>query len=127
MGVKGIRLRDKDTVVAAATSVEGDEVVLLTAAGYGKRTPMKEFPKQKRAGMGVKAMKMVRGRGKLVAAQAVPENGEIFVISSDGVVIRTEADSISVQKRDASGVKVMSPAQGAQITSIALVPQDNGK
>ncbi|MDH3425919.1 MAG: DNA gyrase subunit A, partial [Acidimicrobiia bacterium] len=127
MGVKGIRLRDKDKVVAAASSVEGEDVVLLTTAGYGKRTAMKEFPKQKRAGMGVKAMKMVRGRGKLVAAKAVPEHAEVFVISSDGVVIRTPSESISVQKRDASGVKVMSPAKNATVTSIALVPQDNGK
>jgi DNA gyrase subunit A len=122
MGVRGIRLRAGDEVVSAASADEGDHVLLLTANGYGKRTRMAEYPKQKRGGLGVKAIKPTRVRGTLVAARAVSPGSEIFVTSSDGVVIRTEADSISRQKRDSTGVKVMNLAAGTEVTAFALVP-----
>lgn len=97
---------------------------MITTRGYGKRTPMKEFPKQKRAGVGVRAIKVTPTRGELAAARGVTKGTQIFVTSSDGVVIRTEADTISQQKRDATGVKVMTPAKGAEVTALALVPID---
>ena len=123
-GVRGIRLRPDDGVVSAACDGDGDMVLLLTSGGYGKRTRMSEFPDQKRGGYGVKAMKPTRVRGKLVAARGVSAGSEIFVTSSDGVVIRIATDTISRQKRDATGVKVMDLSAGAQITAFALVPFD---
>jgi DNA gyrase subunit A len=126
MGVRGIRLRPEDQVVSAATSTAGDHVLLLTSGGYGKRTAMKEFPRQKRGGYGVKAVKLTRVRGTLVAARGVSPGSEMFVTSSDGVVIRLAADSISRQKRDATGVKVMNLSEGAHVTAVALVPPDEG-
>ena len=123
-GVRGIRLRPDDGVVSAACDGDGDMVLLLTSGGYGKRTRMSEFPDQKRGGYGVKAMKPTRVRGKLVAARGVSAGAEIFVTSSDGVVIRIATDTISRQKRDATGVKVMDLSAGAQITAFALVPLD---
>jgi DNA gyrase subunit A len=127
IGVRGIRLRENDRVVSAAADQEGDEVLMLTSGGYGKRTRMAEFPRQRRGGIGVKAMKLTRVRGSLVGARAVSPGSEIFVISSDGVVIRTSADTVSRQKRDASGVKVMSVGREATISAFALVPQENGE
>lgn len=123
-GVRGIRLRDGDRVVSAASDQEGDEVLLLTSGGYGKRTKMSEFRRQGRGGIGVKAIKLTRVRGTLVAARAVPTNSEIFVTSTDGVVIRMGTDSISRQKRDASGVRVMNTSTGATISAFALVPPE---
>jgi DNA gyrase subunit A len=123
-GVRGIRLRPGDAVVSAACDADGDTVLLLTSGGYGKRTKVTEFPSQKRGGFGVKAIKPTRVRGTLVAARGVSAGSEIFVTSSDGVVIRSAADSISRQKRDATGVKVMNLSAGAQITAFALVPPD---
>jgi len=123
-GVRGIRLRPDDRVVSAACDADGDMVLLLTSGGYGKRTKVSEFPRQKRGGYGVKAIKPTRVRGTLVAARGVSAGSEIFVTSSDGVVIRSAADTISRQKRDATGVKVMNLSAGAQITAFALVPPD---
>jgi DNA gyrase subunit A len=123
MGVHGIKLRRDDEVIACATSNEGDAVLMITAKGYGKRTPVNGFPKQKRAGLGVKAMKLTPTRGALVAACAVAKGSQIFVTSSDGVVIRTASDKISEQKRDATGVKVMTPSSGAEVRALARVPQ----
>ncbi len=123
-GVRGIRLREDDEVVSAASSQDGDEVLLLTSGGYGKRTKLTEFRRQQRGGVGVKAIKLTRVRGSLVAARTVTPKSEIFVMSSDGVVIRTAADTISRQKRDASGVRVMAIGEGAEISAFALVPPD---
>ncbi|HLA67686.1 MAG TPA: DNA gyrase subunit A [Acidimicrobiia bacterium] len=123
-GVRGIRLREGDRVVSAASSQDGDEVLLLTTGGYGKRTKLSEFRRQQRGGVGLKAIKLTRVRGKLVAARAVSPNSEIFVTSTDGVVIRTGTDTISRQKRDASGVKVMSTTAGAEISAFAPVPPE---
>ncbi len=109
-------------MIACATTTEGEEVLMITTKGYGKRTAVKDFPKQKRAGMGVRAIKITPTRGELVAARGVTKGSQIFVTSSDGVVIRTDSDAISKQKRDATGVKVMTPAKGAEVTALANVP-----
>ena len=85
--------------MSAAASGDADEVLILTSAGYGKRTKMEQFPLQKRGGMGVKAIKLTRVRGHLVGARAILSGSEIFVISSDGIVIRMQTNTISRQKR----------------------------
>ncbi len=124
-GVRGIRLKEGDEVVGAACVDDGDDIMLLTSGGYGKRTRMAEFPKQKRGGMGVKAMKLTRVRGVLVAARMVSPGDEIFVTSSDGIVIRQPIDKISRQRRDSTGVKIMNLEDGAELTAVALVPSED--
>ena len=111
-------------MVGAAALHDNEEVLLLTSGGYGKRTRLEEFPRQKRGGIGVKAIKLTRVRGSLVAAQAVVPGTEIFVTSSDGIVIRQAVDEISRQKRASTGVKVMNLQDGAELTAVALVPPD---
>ncbi len=112
-GVRGIKLREGDEVVAAATSSDGDEVLLLSSGGYGKRTAMEQFPRQGRGGIGVKAFKLTRVRGTLIGAKAVEPDMEVFLISSSGVGIRTKVKSISRQRRDATGVKVIDVGGGS--------------
>jgi DNA gyrase subunit A len=123
-GVKGIRLREGDRVVSVTSDRDGSEVLLLTTGGYGKRTKVTEFRRQARGGMGVIALKPTRVRGTLAAARVVPPKSEIFVTSTDGVVIRIAADTISRQKREAGGVKVMNTSAGAEISAFALVPPE---
>lgn len=125
-GVRGIKLREGDRVVGAASSKDGEEVLLLTSNGYGKRVRMSEFPKQRRGGIGVKAIKPTRVRGRLVTARAVTRDSEVFLMSSDGVVIRLAVKQISRQKREASGVKVMKLNDGAELVAVAPVPADDG-
>ena len=123
-GVRGIRLRAGDEVVAAACVGEGEDILLLTSGGYGKRTKMAAFNRQRRGGIGVKAMKLTRVRGRLVAARAVAPGDEIFITSSDGIVIRQASDEISGQGRPATGVKVMNLEKGAELSALALVPRE---
>ncbi len=124
-GVRGVKLREGDEVVSAATVTEGEEILFLTTGGYGKRTAMSEFPMQKRGGIGVKAMKLTRVRGQLVAAMAVNRDDQVFVTSTDGIVIRQGAGEISRQKRASTGVKVMNLAEGTRLAAAALVPRDD--
>ncbi len=120
-GVRGIRLRDGDRVVAAVSNVEGDEVLLLTSSGYGKRTKISEFRRQTRGGMGVKAFKLTRVRGNLVGALAVARDGDVFLVSSAGIGIRTPIAKISQQKRDSTGVRVIDVGAGNELSAIAAV------
>jgi DNA gyrase subunit A len=119
-GVRGIKLREGDEVVAAAVADEAEEVLLLTTGGYGKRTLMEHFRVQGRGGFGVKAMKLTKVRGEIAAARAVSPEDEIVITSSDGIVIRQEARSISRQKRQSTGVRVMNLADGATLSALAI-------
>jgi DNA gyrase subunit A len=123
-GVRGVKLKAGDEVVAAATDEEGDELLLLTSGGYGKRTKTGDFRRQKRGGQGVKAMKLTRVRGRLVDARAVSPGTEVFVISSDGIVIRQGVDEISRQRRESTGVRVMNLDNDAELSAVALVPPE---
>ncbi len=123
-GVRGLRLRDGDEVVAGTMAEEGADVLLLTDGGYGKRTKMEHFRRQGRGGMGVKAMKLTKVRGSLVAALAVNLEDEVFMISSDGIVIRQGVRDISRQGRVSTGVKVVNLDGDAQLSAVALVPKN---
>ena len=123
-GVRGLRLRDGDEVVAGTMAEEGADVLLLTDGGYGKRTKMEQFRRQGRGGMGVKAMKLTKVRGSLVAALAVSLDDEIFMISSDGIVIRQGVRDISRQGRVSTGVKVVNLDGDTELSAVALVPKN---
>jgi DNA gyrase subunit A len=123
-GVRGIKLRDGDEVVSAVSNIDGDEVLLLTAAGYGKRTAMEEFREQSRGGIGVKAFKITRARGELVDARAVRKDDEVFLISSSGVGVRQPVAKISRQKRDSTGVKVISLDADNRLTAAAKISEE---
>jgi len=69
-------------------------------------------------------MKLTRTRGELVGARAVNADDEVFLISSDGIVIRQAVKDISRQKRESTGVRVMSLEDGAELSAVALVPKN---
>ncbi|HEX6286469.1 MAG TPA: DNA gyrase C-terminal beta-propeller domain-containing protein, partial [Acidimicrobiia bacterium] len=123
-GVRGIKLRDGDRVVGAVSNIDGDEVLLLTSGGYGKRTEMEEFRRQTRGGLGVKAFKLTKVRGNLVDARAVRAEDEVFLISSSGVGVRQAVGRISRQKRDSTGVKVISLSEGNHLTAVAKISEE---
>jgi DNA gyrase subunit A len=120
-GVIGIRLDPDDEVVACDVIDEGEELLVVTEFGYGKRTKLTEFPRKGRGGKGVIAAKLTRPRGDIVGAVVVTRDDEVFLISNDGVVIRMPVDSISRQGRPATGVRVMNLAEGAQVSALAPV------
>ena len=121
-GVIGIKLGKGDAVAGMATVVEGGDLLVMTQRGYGKRTPLAEYPIKHRAGQGVFTLKVTDRVGKLVAVRVVgdPEE-EILVISASGMVLRTRVGAISQIGRQTQGVIVMRLAPDDQVVAIAPV------
>jgi DNA gyrase subunit A len=121
-GVIGMKLSKGDAVAGMATVVEGGDLLVITQRGYGKRTPLAEYPKKHRAGQGVFTLKVTDRVGKLAAVRVVsdPEE-EILVISASGMVLRTSVGAISRIGRQTQGVIVMRIAADDQVVAIAPV------
>jgi DNA gyrase subunit A len=121
-GVIGIKLGKGDFVVGMATAVPGGDLLVITERGYGKRTPLSEYPMHHRAGQGVFTLKVTDRVGKLVAMRVVsdPEE-EILVISASGMVLRTQVGAISQIGRQTQGVIVMRIPPDDQVVAIAPV------
>ena len=127
-GVLGIRFKKPgDEVVACNIAGGGASLLHLTANGFGKRTPVEEYRTQYRGGKGVIGIKLTADKGPVVGALVVEDHDEILAVTVNGVVIRTPAEAISAQSRNASGVKVMNPDEGDVVASVVLVtPDDDG-
>ena len=128
-GVIGIKLGKGDAVAGMAAVVEGGDLLVITQRGYGKRTPLSEYPMHHRAGQGVFTLKVTDRVGKLAAVRVVrdPEE-EILVISASGMVLRTSVGAISQIGRQTQGVIVMRLAPDDQVVSIApVIEEGDGK
>ncbi|MCD8117883.1 MAG: DNA gyrase subunit A [Lachnospiraceae bacterium] len=126
MGVKGIRLMEGDEVVAMQTNRQGKYLLFVTEKGMGKRTKLSEFPRKGRAGKGVIGYKIKEKTGDVVSAKAVFDDDEVMLITSEGILIRISASSISVNGRAASGVKLMTvdKESNAYVSSVARIRED---
>jgi DNA gyrase subunit A len=120
-GVRGIRLRAGDEVVSCDVAADDVDILMVTDAGFGKRTKLERFNSQARGGQGVRGIKLTARRGRVVAAFMVPYEGDILLVSSGGVVIRTSVREIASQGRDATGVRVMNLDDGQAVAAVAPV------
>jgi DNA gyrase subunit A len=123
-GVIGMRLAEGDEIVAFDVVDPNGELLVVTEAGFGKRTPLTQYPRHHRGGKGVKTARLTTRRGAVVGAAVVRPGHEVFLISSDGVVIRVACKEISRMGRDTQGVRVMRLAPGATVTALARVVAD---
>lgn len=126
-GVRGMRLAPGAYIVGAETVEDGEDLLVVTARGLGKRTPIEEYPVQGRGGQGVKTLRLSARTGPIAAARLVREGQELLVISQDGVVIRTDVGSISRQSRDTQGVRVMQVGENDAVAAIAVVTVGTGE
>ncbi|MEX2268350.1 MAG: DNA gyrase C-terminal beta-propeller domain-containing protein, partial [Acidimicrobiia bacterium] len=120
-GVRGMRLRPKDSVVGCDVYRRGAVMLFVSSSGHGKRTKLDLFHKQGRGGQGVRGMKVTEARGGVVGAFTVSDDDEILVFSSGGNIIRLPVIEISVQGRDATGVRVARLGEGETIVAVAPV------
>ena len=121
MGVKGITLSEGDKVVSMSLSDEGEDLLVVSQNGYGKRTDINEYRSQIRAGKGIKTYNMSEKTGEIVGATMVNNEDELMLINSDGVLIRLRVDDISVFGRITSGVKLMKTDDEVNVVSIAKI------
>ena len=120
MGVRGIKLREGDKVVGAATSTE-EALLFITSRGYGKRTDLKNFRKAGRGGIGVKALKITEKKGDLIGARSVSEDTEVVLMSTGGTAIRCAVKQIKKMSREAQGVKIMKLSAEEEISAFIAV------
>ncbi len=123
-GVRGVRLRPNDAVVAADTAASDDErdLFLITNAGFGKRTKVSLFARKHRAIQGMIAIKLREDRGtKVVGARLVDNDDEVLLLATSGILIRVSASEISQQSRVGSGVRIMSLGEGESVAAIAPI------
>jgi DNA gyrase subunit A len=126
-GVRGVTLRDDDYVVGVV-AVDGDEQMLsVTSNGFGKQTPLSEYRVQSRGGKGVINIKTTDRNGKVVAAMPVNKDSEVLIITSNGKLIRLEAEKIRATGRSAQGVKLIDATGGDLVASASLVEQQSGQ
>ena len=117
-GVKGMRFRGDDHLLAMTVVRDGSYLLVATAGGYGKRTSMDEYSVQGRGGVGVVTFKYNPKRGKLIGALAVDDDDQIFAITSAGGVIRTEVNQIRPSSRATMGVRVVNLEDGIELLAI---------
>jgi DNA gyrase subunit A len=120
-GVIGMRLAPKDEVIAMALASEGQDLVTITEWGFGKRTPIKEYPKKGRGGLGVITHKLTAKTGRVAGAYVGSKDQDVFVISTQGQVIRVPAASIRQTGRPSQGVRVMRLPSRQKVAAVAPV------
>ena len=121
-GVRGMKLKnDDDAVVSVDVARDDTAILIMTEAGYGKRTQLDKFNVQGRGGQGVKGMKLTGRKGEVVAAFMVGLDDEIVAVSNNGITIRMGVRDISSQGRDATGVRIMNMDDGDRVGSVAPI------
>ncbi len=119
-GVRGIRLVDGDEVISLVVVGEG---LILTASenGYGKLTPLEDFPLHGRGGQGVIALQTTERNGRTVAALQVAPGQEIMLISSTGTLVRTGSQEIAVVGRNTQGVRLIRLDEGERLAGVECI------
>ncbi len=121
-GVRGMNVAQKDNAVLAMDVARDDqELLVVTENGYGKRTPIDEYPVKGRGTMGVKTITLTENKGALAGALVVREHQELVFISQNGMVQRTSVRGINRYGRASQGVRVMNIREDDQVSAVALV------
>jgi DNA gyrase subunit A len=120
-GVRGMDVGAAGEVIAMDIARDDQDLLVITEAGYGKRTRIEQYRKTSRGAKGVKTIKLTETKGGLAGALVVREHQELVFISQDGMVQRTSVRGISQQGRSATGVRVMNVREEDCVRAVALV------
>jgi DNA gyrase subunit A len=123
-GVIGTRLDGDDGVVGMVVVKAGATLLTVTENGYGKRTPLVDYPKKRRGGMGVIDIKTTARNGKVVAIKEVKDKDQVMIITKDGIVIRCPISQVSVIGRNTQGVRLISLDTNDRVVDVAHLATD---
>jgi DNA gyrase subunit A len=125
-GVRGMNVsQEGNAVLAMDVARDDDELLVVTENGYGKRTPISEYPVKGRDTMGVKTITLTENKGALAGALVVREHHELVFISQNGMVQRTSVRGINRYGRASQGVRVMNIRDDDQVSAVALVVESD--
>ena len=119
-GVKGIKLRGEDEIIGMDILREGCDVLTVTENGFGKRTPVDQYRIQTRGGIGIINVKVTEKTGFVIGIKVVDSEQEFMLVSSEGIIIRSNIEEISVISRNTQGVKVMSLENDDKVAALAV-------
>ena len=120
-GVKAINLKGDDVAVCMDIAVDGEELLVISENGFGKRTPVSEYKVQNRGGVGLITYKISEKTGKLAGATICKVDDELMLINSSGVAIRINVSDISITSRSAMGVTLMRTTEDEKVVAIAKI------
>ncbi len=120
MGVRGMNVPADAHVLGMEIARPGTDLFVITEKGFGKRTPVSEYPEHHRGGQGVYTITMTQKKGLLSVMKIVGPEDEIMIISEEGVVVRTPVKGISELGRSTQGVCVMKVADKDRVTAVAV-------
>ena len=127
MGVRGMTVNADARVLGMEIAHEGSDLFVITELGYGKRTPISEYPEHHRGGQGVYTITMTPKKGLLAAMKIVDPEDEIMIITEEGVVVRTAVSGVSELGRSTQGVHVMNVADKDKVTAVAIATSNEKK
>ena len=122
-GVKGITLGKDDFLVSMDIIAPGAAILSVTENGFGKRSPIEEYPLQSRGGKGVITIKTTARNGKLVGTQQITEQDDVMLITDKGKIIRMRGEEISVIGRNTQGVKLIELEAGERVMAVARLAE----
>lgn len=120
MGVRGMTVAPGVRVLGMEIAKPETELFVITEKGYGKRTPISDYPEHHRGGQGVFTITMTDKKGLLAAMKIVRSTDELMIISEEGIVVRTGCIGISQLGRSTQGVRVMNVAEKDKVTAVAI-------
>jgi DNA gyrase subunit A len=121
-GVRGMNVSQaRNSVLSMDVARDDQELLVVTQNGYGKRTPISDYPVKGRGTMGVKTITLTENKGQLAGALVVREHQELVFISQNGMVQRTSVRGINSYGRASQGVRVMNIRDDDQVSAVALV------
>ena len=121
MGVIGMNLVDEDEVVGMQLDNQGDDLLIVSENGLGKKTPMDEFTVQHRGGKGIKCYRINEKTGNVIGVKAVDDTRQIMLITTEGIIIQLKCLDISRLGRITSGVKLINLDDGVTVATVAKV------
>ena len=124
-GVRGIALEGDDCVIGmiCVEPESGQDVLVLSENGYGKRTDLEEYRITNRGGKGVKTINITEKTGDLVSIQAVTDDNDLMIINRSGITIRTAVSGIRLAGRATQGVRIINLRDTDSIASVMAVPK----
>ncbi len=126
-GVRGMNVQLDAKVLGMEIVRPGSDLFVITERGYGKRTPVEDYPVHHRGGQGVFTITMTPKKGLLAAMKIVEADDEVMIITNDGVVVRTPVRGISELGRSTQGVHIMNVADKDKVTAVAITEGSGAK